>query len=92
MRGYPKHIATRQDFINLLGMPEHKERALVDLKAIYQLNDSKVSRATTPIDPADPEKGWNTEEIDNPMPLWKVKGFSGRDEVAAVITEYGGEV
>mgnify|MGYP000976215602 CR=1 FL=1 len=92
MKGYPKFIATKQDFINLLGMAEFKDQALADLKAVYELNDDKATRATTPIDPEDPQGGWNTEEIDNPMPVWKQKGFSSRDEVAELIIDNGGEV
>ncbi len=89
MRGYPKHIATKQDFINLLAMPEHKAHALADLKAIHDLDDAKATRATTLIDENDPEKGFNTETIDNPLPVWKQKGFTSRKAVAAMITKAG---
>ena len=92
MKGYPKTIATKQDFLNLLGEKEFRAQAISDLKAIYNLNDSKAIRATTLIDPDDPEKGYNTEIIDNPMPMWKQKGFASRQDVADLITENGGEV
>jgi hypothetical protein len=92
MRGYPKTIATKQDFINLLSTKEFKAQAIEDLKKIYNLDDGKAVRATTLIDPDDPEKGYNTEIIDNPMPMWKQKGFASRQDVADLITENGGEV
>jgi hypothetical protein len=92
MRGYPKHIATKQDFENLLAMPEHKDQALADLKAICLLGDDKAMRATKLIDPENPEKGSETEEIDNPLPVWKQKGFTSRADVADLITANGGKI
>jgi len=92
MKGYPKYVATQQDFLNLLDMPEFKDQALAELVAIYEKDDAKATIATTPIDPDDPQSGWNTEEIDNPMPLWKIKGFESREAVAELIIDNGGEV
>jgi len=90
MKGYPKFIATKQDFMNLLNDPDYKAQALIDLQAICGLGDSKITRATTPIDPANPQSAWNTEQIDNPMPLWKIKGFDNREDVKNMIDEYTG--
>ena len=84
MKGYPKYINCKQDFINLLDEPEYKALALEDLKAIRDLDDDKALR-TISINEETGEA--TTEEIDNPMPLWKVKGFSSRQEVADLITE-----
>jgi hypothetical protein len=92
MRGYPKFIATKQDFINLLADPEHKDQALTDLQEIYNRPDDKILTTTTKKDPDDPMSDWNTAEIDNPMPMWKQKGFESRQEVADLITANGGEV
>jgi len=92
MKGYPKRVATRQDFLNLLSIEELKDQAIEDLRKIYCMDDSKAIRATTLIDPDDPEKGYNTEIIDNPMPMWKQKGFSTRREVAALMVENGGTI
>ena len=92
MKEYPKRIAVKQDFLNLLNEEKFKEQAVADLKAIYNLNDSETTRATTLIDPENPEGGYNTEIIDNPMPMWKQKGFESRQEVADLITANGGEV
>ncbi len=82
MKGYPKHVATKQDYANLLADPEFKAQAVAELKGIHDLNDDFVQKATTPIDP---EKGWNTETIENPMPLWKQKGFGSKQEIAEMI-------
>lgn len=90
MKGYPKHIATKQDFLNLLAMPEYKTQALTDLKRIVLLNNITVRKATTPIDPNDHTKGYNTEEVENPLPLWKQKGFTNRQEAADIIIANGG--
>ena len=92
MRGYPKHINCVQDFNNLLADKDLKRRALVELQKIYTKDDLKALRATTLIDPEDPKSDWNTEEIDNPMPLWKQKGFASRKAVATLITKNGGKI
>ena len=42
MLGYPKYIATKQDFINLLSDPEYKGQARKDLQAIYNTDDAIV--------------------------------------------------
>jgi len=60
-------------------------RSLADLQAIYDLEDDRTTKATTPIDENDPEKGYNTEIIDNPNPVWKQKGFESREEVKKLI-------
>lgn len=90
MHGYPKHVATKQDYLNLLAMPEHRAKALEELKTIVALNDSTTIKATTPVDPNDPTKGYNTEEVENPLPLWKQKGFASRQEAADIIIANGG--
>ena len=84
MKGYPKYINCKQDFINLLADAEHQVQALEDLKVIRDMDDDKALRTIS----INEETGEAvTEEIDNPMPLWKVKGFSSRQEVADLITE-----
>ena len=85
MKGFPKTIATKQDFTNLFADDNFKAQALAELKRIYNLNDSKATKATTLIDPDDEEKGYNTVEIDNPMPEWKLKGFASREAVNDMI-------
>ncbi len=84
MKGYPKYVATKQDFINLLADQEYHARVLKDLKLIRGYDDEKASR-TISINEETGEA--TTEEIDNPMPLWKVKGFTSQQEVADLISE-----
>jgi len=91
MKGFPKTIATKQDFINLLGMKEFSAQALTELKTLYNLDDDKLTRATTLIEPDNPEKGYDTEEIDNPMPLWKYKGFKSKEEIESIIIKLTGK-
>ena len=88
MKGFPKYIATIQDFINLLSDDNFKTEAKKKLQEIYDMDDSKATKATTLIDPDDPEGDWNTEEIDNPMPGWKQKGFTSRQAVAELIARH----
>lgn len=154
MRGYPKYIATKQDYINLLNIsesfnaltdppegggelpgkggslgpgalspaerreqystlfqvrqdnsPELNEildvctaaatpddfrgRVIAELAEIWNLPDDKAFRAIS----INPDGSSVTEEIDNPMPLWKVKGFGSRQEIADLIAQYdSGEV
>lgn len=92
MKGFPKHIAIKQDFINLLTIKEFKEQALVDLLTIYGLDDDKVTKTTTLIDTDDPDQGWNMEIIDNPLPMWKQKGFESKQAVADLIIKNGGKI
>ena len=82
MKGYPKYINCQQDYINLLALPEWQARAIADLTAIRDMKDSKVLRVVSMNEKTGEAK---TEEIDNPMPLWKVKGFARREDVAELI-------
>lgn len=84
MRGYPKRVATKQDFLNLLDSP-YKNRALAELQSIVDLDDDTATRATGLIDENDPEKGYKTEAIPNPLPAWKRYGFGSRQEIADLI-------
>lgn len=82
MRGYPKVIATKQDFINLLALPECKEQALVDLKAVYDLQDDTMERVVSyDKDEAGQMTNVVTETVPAPMPKWKRMGFASRQDV-----------
>ncbi len=81
MKRYPKHINCKQDFINLLSMPEHKERASNELKRIQSLDDSKVVRV---VSGTEEEGNLITETIDNPMPQWKRVGFASAKELSSL--------
>jgi hypothetical protein len=80
MIGFPKHIATRQDYENLLSMEEYKEEALLKLKELAAFDDRKVTRATKQINPKDPMSDWETKLIDNPLPLHAQKGFIDKEQ------------
>jgi len=87
MKGYPKHIATKEDFLNLLSTDSFREQALKDLEAIYSMPDDTVVKVVS----GSEETGdLVTEEIPNPMPLWKRKGFKSREEVKKLIECYKG--
>ena len=87
MKGYPKYIATVQDFEFLLSDPKYKDRALADLKAIVEKNDDKATVAVLKEGvKISPDESWQDEDydiqiIDNLMPLWKKKGFKSREDV-----------
>jgi hypothetical protein len=91
MKGYPKFVATKQDFLNLLSTPDCKAQALADLQAICDMNDDKMLTTTTRVNPDDPMSDWHTAEIDNPMPMWRQKGFVSKKEVEELILLNGGE-
>jgi len=83
MRGYPKHINCKQDFLNLLEMPEHRERVLKDIQKLQALDDAKVTRV---VSGTEEEKNLVTEEIDNPNPRWKQLGFATTKELYTLAT------
>lgn len=85
MRGFPKHISTAQDYKNLLTMPEFKDQAAKELKRLGAIKDSKITKATTLIDPKDPEGGWNTTEVVNPNPKWNQLNFKSKKELTDLI-------
>jgi hypothetical protein len=91
MRGYPKRIATKRDFENLISMPEYKDRALADLEKIIENSPAKIKKAVAPVDAKKPDGEWETEEIDNPLPLWKLKGFKSKKAVTDLIGKHKGQ-
>ena len=44
MKGYPKFVATKKDYENLLSMPEYRKQALADLQVIYDLDDELATK------------------------------------------------
>ena len=81
MRGYPKHLNTKQDVLNIMDNHlEFEEQLKIDLQRLLDEPDT-VTKATTPIDPGDESKGGNTATIPNPNPRWKRIGFADKNEV-----------
>ena len=82
MKGYPRLIATKQDFINLLAEPEFKAQALADLQAVYDLQDDTLERVVS-YDTDDKGQMINvvTEAVAATMPRWKRMGFESRAAV-----------
>jgi hypothetical protein len=86
MKGYPEYFATMDDYENIMrDFPEWKERVKSDLKVLKAIKDDKVMRATELIDPKDPKSKWKTEEISNPFPQWKQKGFTTKKALSDLI-------
>jgi len=90
MKGYPNHFNTKQDYLNILELPEYRSRCLEELRRIRDLKDDRILKATTTtqIDPENFESDWKMEEIKNPNPVWKQKGFASRQEVRNLIKNY----
>lgn len=65
----------KQDFENLLADEKFKEAALEELQTLQDFDDRTATRATKPLNPDDPNSDFETEEIENPFPLHKQKGF-----------------
>lgn len=84
MKGYPKYVATKQDFINILNSKEYREQALIDLQQIADIDDDRVLQTIS----ISEETGEAIiKEIENPMPIWKIKGFKSRQEIVDLIKE-----
>lgn len=79
MRSYPRFPLSKQDYINLLSMPDHAERARADLQALAALDDDYVTvdRGTEDVP--------DLQVIPNPLPAWKKAGFASRDEVLGLL-------
>ena len=92
MRGYPKNIATKQDYINLLNTKEFKEKAVQDLKKICNYEEEKTFKVTEfTVSPSN-EKKYRVELITNPKPPWKTKGFYNIQDVENIIRDLGNAV
>ena len=66
-------------------MPEFAKQAKADLEALAKTDTAKVTRAIRLVDPDKPDGEWVTEEINNPKPEWKQKGFESLGKVHDVI-------
>lgn len=75
MKGYPKHIATKQDFINLLQMPEYRQQALEDLLIIAYYADEQNPN------PLYKQKGFKTRQ--EAMDL--IRQYLTKEEVKTLI-------
>jgi hypothetical protein len=93
MKGYPRHVATKRDFENLLADPEFRDRALAELQGIGNMKDDEATIDETPskiidgktmtMDMASEERIIKT--VANPSPTWKQKGFESRSEISDLI-------
>ena len=93
MKGYPRNIATKQDFINLFADKEFRERALADLQALADKKDATVTLTLSVTkDDITGKEVAITKKVTNTMPLWKVKGFVSPKDVTDLIatTSKGG--
>ena len=82
MRGFPRVMRTKQDWINCLKDRKLKKRALDRLQGIYKMDDDYVLQV---VSGSEETKDLVTKKIKNPMPLWKQYGFSSRKEAGEVI-------
>jgi len=88
MKDYPKYFATKEDYKNIMrDFPEWRKRVKEELKALKAIKDDKVTRAVALSDPDDPESDWITEEITNPYPKYKQKGFKTKQKLSDLISE-----
>lgn len=83
MRGFPRVIATVQDFENLLGDKDMKQEAIRKLEELMDFDDRTVTVALKPKNKDDPDGEWKTIKIRNPHPIHRQRGFlRWRDVVA----------
>lgn len=76
MRGYPKGPLMKQDYKNLLTMPEHAAKAKADLAKLAAIDDDKIT-----VDKGTEAAAPNLVEITNPLPAWKRAGFENKAEL-----------
>jgi hypothetical protein len=91
MIGFPKHIATVEDFQNLLNDEDFKEQALEKLQQLQDFDDRVVTKAVEPVDTNKPDGDWVTEEIENPLPVHRQKGFDEWLDVVKLNAESQGK-
>ena len=88
MKGYPSYFATKEDYENIMhDFPEWTSHVTKELQELKAIEDDKATCAIALINPDDPESDWITEEIDNPSPIHKQKGFKTKNELDALIAE-----
>lgn len=93
MRGYPKHVATKQDYINLLNMQEHRMRALADLNKLKQYDENTaIVKQVIILGDVAKDQPDTTKNIPTPLPLWKQKGFKSLIEVDELIASQKEEI
>ena len=92
MRGYPKFIATKKDFENLMAMPGYRDQAIRELSAIRDLADDKAIEVVSSTTDEQGEETVITKEIDNAMPAYKTKGFKSRQEISDLLSAIEKEV
>ena len=85
MRGFPRTIKTKQDWINCLKDEGLKKKALERLQGIYETQDDYVVQT---VSGSEETKDLITKKIENPMPLYKQKGFKTRQELKDLMDEY----
>jgi hypothetical protein len=80
MKGYPKSSSglTKQDYENLLSMPEHAEKAKADLDRLTKIDDAKAAQEIGT------EEKPQQKQIDNPLPAWKRMGFASKAALASM--------
>jgi len=81
-------ISVKQDFLNLLSID--KETVVGELTSLQDFDDRTATKAIKPVNPNDPEGEWVMEEIENPLPLHKQKGFGEWMDVVRLNAEAQG--
>jgi len=81
-------ISVKQDFLNLLSID--KETVVGELTSLQDFDDRTATKAIKPVNPDDPEGEWVMEEIENPLPLHKQKGFDEWMDVVRLNAEAQG--
>lgn len=86
MRGYPKGRLSKQDFENLLAMPEYADLAREELEEMLALKDDTATIDFTPVYALN-DSDRIIKTIDNPSPLWKIVGFSCKEELSSIVSK-----
>ena len=85
MKGFPRIIKTKQDWINCLEDEDLRKKALERLQGIYKTKDDYVVRV---VSGSEETKDLVTKRVKNPMPLYRQRGFETRQELKDLMDKY----
>lgn len=82
-------MKTKQDYENLLSMPEYADLASEELEEMLALKDDTATIDFTPVYALN-DSDLIIKTIDNPSPLWKIVGFSCfscKEELSSIVSK-----
>ncbi len=89
MKGYPKNIATKTDFLFLLSDPEYTDQALVDLKKFLDFTDDSFKKIISyELTASGHMINVVLMDFPNPFPQWNRFGFKNKKEISDILEAF----